>query len=207
MHQKRKMKIHSINFFIPLFLFLGLQSSAQLLDSTALSQETEYTSLSEALKNPDQVYRLNLRKKKLKIFPQEILTLKNLQELDLGRNKIKEIPAGIGQLTHLELFNVSKNRLDTLPPELGKLVNLKKLVLNQNTIAHLPSEIGNLKKLTVLDLWGNEIQHLPPEIAKLKNTLKLVDLRVISIKEDLQEEMVTLLPNTKFFFSMSCNCN
>jgi len=201
------MKLTRFNIILFLFLLGGFSSRAQMLDSLALSQEPEYTDLTEALKNPDKVYKLNLRKNKLKEIPPAVFTLTNLQELNLSKNKLTKIPKDISKLTHLELLDVSANEIDTLYPEIGLLVNIKKLILNQNLIAHLPSTIGSLTKMYFLDMWGNEIQTLPKEITKLQNTLKVFDLRVINIHDDMQEEMTKLLPNTKFFFSLSCNCN
>ena len=105
------------------------------------------------------------------------------------------------------MLNASSNNIDTLYPEIGKLTNIKKLILNQNVITYLPSTIGSLTKMTFLDMWGNNIQKFPKEIKKLQNTLKIIDFRVISINEDDQEDMTTLLPYTKIFFSTNCHCN
>lgn len=201
------MKLSRFNIILFLLLLGGFSSSAQMLDSIALSQEPEYTGLTEALKNPEKVYKLNLRKNKLKEIPPEVFTLTNLQELNVSKNKLTTIPKDISKLTKLEVLDVSANEIDTLYPEIGLLLNIKKLILNQNVIAHLPSTIGSLTKMYFLDMWGNEIQEFPKEINKLANTLKVVDLRVINIHDEQQEEIIKLLPNTKIFFSLSCNCN
>lgn len=182
-------------------------SYAQILDSISLAGKPEYTSLTLALQKPDSVYRLNLRKQKLKEIPKEIFLFKNLQELNLSKNKISRIPQEIGDLKLLQKLDLSMNAIDSLPKEIGKLVNIMQLILNQNTIAIIPPEISNLTKMWFLDLWGNEIQEFPDEISKLSNTLKVVDLRVISIKPDLQEKIEQQLPNSKIYFSFSCNCN
>lgn len=201
------MKTTPIKIFIFFFLITGLKTQAQLLDSVALAKEHEYSDLVEALKTPEKVYKLNLRKKKLKKIPKEVFTFTNLQVLNLSKNKLTEIPGDIGKLTKLEVLNVSANNIDTVSEEIGKLVNIKKLILNQNIISSLPPDIGNLTRMTFLDMWGNNIQELPKEITKLQNTLKVLDLRVISIRDNLQEIMVQQLPNTKIFFSMACNCD
>ncbi len=200
-------KIKKMASLLFLVLLACIQSQAQLLDSISLYKEPLFTNLAMALKNPDKVYRLDLHKTKLKEIPKEIFTLTNLQDLNLSKNKLTSIPKEIGKLKNLQVLNVSANDIDTVPPELGQLVNIRRLILNQNEIAHLPNTIGNLTNMYFLDIWGNEIQELPKEISKLKNTLKVIDLRVISIKDNLQETMIQLLPNTKFLFSTSCNCN
>lgn len=180
---------------------------AQVLDSVTLADKPEYTSLSVALQKPDSVYKLNLKKQKLKDFPKEIFLFKNLQELNLSKNKITKIPKEIGTLTNLQKLDLSANLIDSLPKEIGNLVNITDLILNQNVIAEIPPEISNLKKMRFLDMWGNEIQGFPDEISKLSNTLKVVDLRVISIRAELQEKIEKQLPNTIIHFSFSCNCN
>ncbi|MFH0866760.1 MAG: leucine-rich repeat domain-containing protein [Bacteroidota bacterium] len=200
------LKIFTGILFFLIVLISG-NVKAQRLDSTALAEEPEYNDLSEALQNPDKVYKLNLRKQKLKEIPKDVFKLKNLQELNVSKNKLKDLPKNLDTLKNLEVINASANDIDTLFAEIGNCSQLKKLILNQNVIAHLPSTIGNLTHLIFLDMWGNEIQEFPKEISKLQNTLKVVDLRVINIHDDMQEEIVKLLPNTKFFFSLSCNCN
>jgi Leucine-rich repeat (LRR) protein len=202
-----KFNLHQI-FLLSIFLYLclfPLWSIAQL-DSAALSKEPEFTSLDEALKDPAKVYKLNLRKLKLKKIPKEIFTFTNLQELNLSRNKIDLIPEEIGQLTKLQVLDLSRNKLKAVPSQIGKLIRLRKLLLYLNEIPMLPSEIGNLTLLQTLDMWGNEISEFPPEISKLKSNLRYLDLRVIDIPQPLQDKIVLQLPMTTIYFSKSCNC-
>ncbi len=189
-----------------LMLCITFNINAQLLSKEMLAKEKVYTSLSEALINPEKVYKLDLSKQKLKAFPMEVFKLYNLQELSLAKNKLEEIPAEIGTLTNLEILNLEKNKLATLPSTIGNLTNLKELILNRNEIYKLPPEIGNLLNLVKLDLWSNDIDEFPEEISKLKNTLKFLDLRVILINLDKQKKIIELLPNTDIYFNKSCNC-
>jgi len=178
---------------------------AQLLDSAQLSKVKVHYSLEEALKDPDSVYILVLRRAKLTEFPKEIFKFKNLQELDLSKNKLQVIPGAIGTLLNLTDLNLSRNRLGTLPPGIGNLKNLKQLIIYQNEIASLPPEIGGLESLTYLDMWGNELEAMPVEIGNLKNLVEL-DMRVIEISDIHQKEIHDLLPHTKIHFSNSCDC-
>jgi Leucine-rich repeat (LRR) protein len=192
------------------FVFLGFNSNlifAQPLDSASLASKPIYISLDEALKNPNQVYRLSLKKQKLKTVPLEIFKLTNLQELDLSKNKISEIPAGIENLTNLTILDISSNNLSTLPVEIAQCTYLKRLVLNRNNISDLPSSMGNLSHLEYLDLWSNLIVEMPQSFEKLVETLKELDLRVINMNDERQETLRTLLPKTIIHFSRSCNCN
>jgi len=182
-----------------------LFSVAQLLDTASLLAQPVYDNLQEALQNPDKVYRLDLRRNKLKTFPFEILKLKNLQELDLSKNNLKELPEEIGKLTNLQVLNVAGNKLQYLPDSIGELKNLKKFVGSRNNLIAIPKRIGDLQNLEILDLWENELSTFPDELSKLKK-LRWMDLRVILLNDEYQARIRTLLPDTKIFFSPSCKC-
>lgn len=179
---------------------------AQQVDSSALSTMSEFTSLEEALKNPDNVYKLNLKKQKLKEIPAEVYQFPYLQALDLSKNKIKFIPKDISNLKLLQELDLSKNQVETLPEEIGQLKNLRILRMGQNELIELPSEIGQLKELRFLDLWSNNLRGLPEEISQLKK-LRKIDLRVIQFNEMKQKYIQELVPWAKIHFSNSCNCD
>lgn len=187
------------------YLFTCNLCLAQLLDSVQIKVAPIFYNLNEALQNPDKVYRLNLSKNKLKMFPMEILKFKNLQELDLSKNKLDSLPEQIGLLAHLQILNISGNKLIYLPDSIGELKNLKKLAGSRNSLLALPKRIGDLQNLEILDLWENELTTFPEELSKLKK-LKWMDLRVIMIDDNEQERIRQLLPKAKIFFSPSCHC-
>lgn len=177
----------------------------QLLDSAALFSAPIYDNLEEALKNPNSVYRLSLRGKKLKVFPAEILKFKNLQELDLSKNKLDSLPNEIGDLVNLQVLDISSNKLEAIPDSIGKLKNLRKLSAGKNEIGAIPRTIGGLQSLEILDLWSNQIVIFPDELNNLKK-LRWMDLRVIEIDDDKQKHIQEILPKTKIHFSPSCHC-
>lgn len=196
---------NTLLFFLTVFPVLLKAQQVPLMDSLTLDTVHAFTSLEEALKNPDKVYKLILRKKKLKEFPREIFQFKNLQYLDLSKNNIKEIPAEIAELTNLQYFNISKNALETIPPQIGELTQLYYLNANQNELFTLPPQIGKLSKLKYMDLWSNNIEKFPAEMRYL-SSLKMLDLRVILIPDSEQERIQQMLPKTKIFFSPYCKC-
>lgn len=185
--------------------FIALGSKAQLLDSLTLETMDGHISLQEALKEPDKVIKLVLRKQKLSEFPKEILQFRNLQYLDLSKNKIKKLPEGIDTLKQLQFLILSKNLIAELPKQIGDLPNLKYLNVNQNELESLPAQLGKLEKLEVLDLWSNNLNEFPEELKYMKS-LKELDLRVILISDEQQERLKTLLPKTTIHFSKNCNC-
>ncbi|PKP36096.1 MAG: hypothetical protein CVT98_09180 [Bacteroidetes bacterium HGW-Bacteroidetes-15] len=191
--------------FISIFLFATIVN-AQLLDSLSLEEKYEYTSLEEALKNPKDVYKLNLKRKKIIDLPKEIYQLSNLQILILRNNKITDIPISINKLVNLQYLDLSRNKIKEVPAEMFDLINLKSLSLSQNEIEFLPKEISKLENLEYLDLWGNQICEFPEIISVLSGTLKVLDMRVILMNQEKQNNITDLLPYTKIFFSSSCNC-
>lgn len=184
---------------LPSFLF------AQLLDTVTLMAQPVYDNLNEALQHANVVYKLNLKGKKMKVFPIEILKLKNLQELDLSKNKLDSLPEKIGTLTNLQVLDVSNNKLEYLPDSIGELKNLKKLVASKNNLIAIPHRIGDLKNLEILDLWQNDLSGFPDEMQNLTK-LRWMDLRVILINDETQQRIREMLPKAIIHFSPSCHC-
>ena len=187
-------------------VLLGLPTRAQLLDTLALDSAKTYFSLASAMKNPDQVYKLKLTKKKLTKFPEEILKFKNLNYLDLSKNKIKSLPDGIAELKYLQHLDVSKNQIDSFSVAMCQLTNLRNLIVSQNEMEGFPEEIKNLDKLLRLDAWSNNLVSFPAEIAEMKS-LRWMDLRVIQMNAEMQKRIQELLPSTRIHFSPHCNCS
>jgi Leucine-rich repeat (LRR) protein len=178
-----------------------------LYDSLTLETMVGYTDLDSALKEPEKVVKLTLRKQKLEEFPVELWKFPNLQYLDLGRNKIKEVPDSIDYFTNLQVLHLSKNAIEFLPREIGELQNLMILDINQNELTSLPPQIGKLKKLRYLDLWSNNLSIFPEELEELSETLQVLDLRVILINADQQDKIRAMLPKTMIYMSPPCKCD
>ncbi len=160
--------------FLLVTLFQSIRAQTELLDSLTLDRTFVYTSIEEAMQHPEQVIKLELKKKKLKTIPPEVFKLPNLQYLDLSKNKIRELPDEIGQLTNLQYLALSRNELQELNPKIGNLKNLYYLEINNNELTALPLDIGKLEKLEYLDLWSNEIGRFPDEMKNMKS-LKMMD--------------------------------
>lgn len=199
-----------IIFTLILSLFgIGIKTSdaQKLIPMEQLQNEKIYRSMEEALKSPESVYRLHLRKKKLKKIPQEVYLLKNLNELVLSKNRIEEIPREIAELEALQVLDLSDNRLVFIAEEIGELYNLKRLIIYKNILTHLPPSMGNLVNLEYLDMWSNLVFEFPEEMSKLKNSLKEIDMRVIYMTPLQQVNIKEMFPNSEIKFSRTCNCN
>jgi len=202
----------SIRFLALLIFFwcgnvLHAQNLLPLIDSLTLDTMDGHTSLAAALKEPEKVVKLTLRKEKLSSFPAELWKFPNLQYLDLSRNSISEIPDSISYFKNLQVLKVSRNKLDFVPREIGDLAQLKILDLSQNELVAIPPQIGKLKNLTHLDLWDNNLSIFPEELKDIAGNLKVLDLRAILINKSTQERIRSLLPNTTIHMSPPCKCD
>jgi tetratricopeptide (TPR) repeat protein len=151
-----------------------------MLDLDALENMNGFTSLEEALKNPDAVIKLDLQNNGMKALPPEIGRFRNLQYLNVSRNQLSELPREIGNLSRLQVLNASGNQIDVVPMEIRKLQNMKQLNLATNLLKKLPPEIGNLTKLEFLDASENRLSQVPAAIG-LATNLRTVYLRTNSL--------------------------
>ena len=141
-----------------------------------------YRSLSEVT-NPDEVYILHLRSKRLNAVPQQVYVMHNLRELNLRGNRIATLSDSIVLLQNLERIELSRNPIDSLPPVMASLPHLTHLVL-----------------------WDTRVTNLPKEFARLDNTLQLLDLRDCPLTLDDQKAIEQLLPTVKKLWDYACNC-
>jgi len=153
-------------------------------EKPAKTNRKTFTSLVEALKEPEKVYSLSLtrdfskfqaihfqrtddviRKEWFKELHDCIGEFKNLRKLDLDRNQLNELPKGIGKLKKLKELNLEYNNLKELPKEIEYLKDLERLFLKGNPIEKVPEEIDKIKKLlpdTEIEFLNNNNSDLPP---------------------------------------------
>lgn len=155
--------------------------------------------------DPDSIYGISFRKRKMDSIPFELIKFKNVRYLDFERNKLKEVPLFVKQFSYLEYLNLGKNELINFPLALCKMENIKTVLLHMNEISYLPSCIGEMKGLESLDLFKNPIRKFPDELAKLQN-LETLELRSIKFSPEFQEKWEEALPNTKIMFDPPCDC-
>lgn len=203
-----KKKLSLLLFVVLLCLPFSSQAQKERLGYDQNDNGVIYKSLEEALRNPEQVYRLKLiNKHRMDSLPEKIFQLTNLRELTVKGCKMEVLNRRIGELHKLIYLNVSSNRLVRLPETISQLQNLKGLVISRNNIYELPNSIGEMKKLEIIDAWDNPLYALPESISQLAETLKIIDLRQISIRNEEFEAMQKLLPKTNILSTSYCECS
>tara|TARA_B110000977_G_scaffold78211_1_gene105269 strand:+ start:1145 stop:1642 length:498 start_codon:yes stop_codon:yes gene_type:complete len=154
-----------------------------LLSSSLFAQEgVIYKDLKTALKNPELVFHLQLKRKSLTEFP---------KELDL--------------FTNLKVLDLSKNKINFIPDSLAFLSSLQSLKLSRNNIEFIPKTICLLESLEKLDLWDNYIETLPVELARLRN-LKQLDIRGVALSYSKHVAYSELLKGVVLLMSDPCDC-
>ncbi len=189
------------------FLLFCLQlsvCSAQFLSDAQLDTAYVYSSVEEAMRNPEEVYVLRLKVKHGEIPPQ-IFDLPYLHILEMKRGKIASLPEDFKRLEYLISVDLTRNDIESFPSVLLEMPQLEVLRLGKNPINRVPEEVARMTGLQVLDLWSTQVQQLPVIIGEMQS-LREVDLRMIEISQAEQDYLSELMPEVQFHFSVPCNC-
>lgn len=148
--------------------------------------KNEYTSIEEALKDPEKVVRLNLSNQSLAELPKGLSKFKNLEYLSLRNDHLTTLSSEIGSLKKLKVLDLGGNDFSILPKGFAKLKNLEELYLDNDRNLDIQQDIeilSKLPKLKILHLDNDGIEKLPPNIKKLSHleslTLRNNLLRVV----------------------------
>ncbi|CAM0950528.1 unnamed protein product [Alopecurus aequalis] len=111
-------------------------------------------------------------------IPQEIGSLKNMENLDLSSNNLTgPISGSIEHCSKLRLLKLSHNRLNgVIPIELGMLVSLQDVLdLSDNSFDdRIPSQLGGLSMLEALNLSHNLLSgSIPPSFQSMISLLSM----------------------------------
>lgn len=131
---------------------------------------------SSSLRNIDCVVEshslrsLKLDNNELVQLPEDLKTLKHLEELDVSSNWLRTLPSKIGHdLVSLRSLKMSFNSLTVLPQSICALKHLEVLLVDQNQLTSLPSKLGDLKALKILSVEQNNLRHLPRTLCRLSS--------------------------------------
>src|SRR5437660_2300413 len=182
----------------PLTIAVSTRSREWLPFAKTSEAEGQFTSLSEALKNPDRARILILDKTPLATLPSEIKTLRNLSVLILHRNGLKDLPVEMSELGSLQSiylggspaldFNLVVDKLASLPKLEGiglddnqmrqvpggivKLRTCKRLGLSSNGLKELLEALEGMEALETLDLYNNQLRKLAVHFDLVKHLRK-----------------------------------
>lgn len=152
------MKFSSIIFISIFFLASSFNKPLDLCPDLQ-----SYTNLEEALKEPD-----------------------NVLKLDLSMLKLTSVPKEIGKFPNLECLDLSFNRISDLPPEIVNLKKLKYLDLTgTNYMAKLPEVLKQLPSLQVLNVSDHRLWK-PAQYEAAKKMLPNVKVICKSEYENLE---------------------
>lgn len=194
-----------------IFFILVMSLLSNAIFGQNAKEQKEFTSLNDALKNPEKVFRLNLSNQEFAITDEQWSTFVNLEYLNLKNDHLNEIPLGITKIKSLKTIDLSGNDFTSLPEEFSNLTNLEEIYLNDEKNMNLPktlSTLAKLPKLKSLHLENDNLSKLPSEILAFKNLenlylnqnnfkkipkldaldhLKYLDLNDNNIKPDLRD--------------------
>ena len=69
---------------------------------------------------------------KIKVIPEDIGQLENLEDLILSENSIEEVPVSVSLMSNLKIFKLANNRLRNLPFEIADILTLEEIDCNNN---------------------------------------------------------------------------
>ncbi|MER5986732.1 leucine-rich repeat domain-containing protein [Streptomyces sp. NPDC001787] len=131
--------------------------------------------LDALLVRAEEVTGLDLSGRKLRHFPEQLLSFPNLRVLSLeGNAELRTVDPRIGELAALEELHLAGTQLTGLPESIGRLRNLRLLDISDNDFAALPDSLGDLDRLEVLRAARLSCP-LPDTLARL-HTLRELDL-------------------------------
>lgn len=186
-----------------IFIILSavLISSFAQTKAEGVLKAKEYNSIEEALKSPEQVYRLNLSNQTINLSSDVWSKFTRLEYLSLKNDHLTDIPEEIGLLPNLKTLDLSGNDFVSLPKSFRNLTNLEEIFLNDekrfvldknifilkdlprlrivhlenDSLRSLPRSFSKLNQLEFLYLNNNQFAKIPKPVKRLKN-LRLVDL-------------------------------
>ena len=113
----------------------------------------------------------------LNVFPEEIRELTWLTNLSIGCADIRVLPEWIDELKNLQFLDISSNnKLRTLPASLANLKKLKKLIIDNTGLKSLPLFLGKMHSLELIEIGPYNFKEIPQCILDLPR-LKRIETR------------------------------
>lgn len=144
------------------------------------------TSLSPAVSQLENLRSLWLGHTGLVSFPEQILSMCNLQHLSLEGNSITCLSRStpIGKLKELRWFSLAKNKLNFIEDTFSSLLHLHTLNLSDNLLTQIPAI--SCPTLSNLNLRDNKVSWLPD----VRSAIKVLNQGSSSVKLDLRDNPI-----------------
>lgn len=124
-------------------------------------EQRVYTNLNFAAQEPENVYHIDLRNRKLTTFPESLYKFPNLRSIILKGNAIAKVDIKPNSFQNLVMLDLSNNRIKEFLIGRNSCTFLKKLNLDDNQLVYFP-QLGNFNFVVEdLSLRYNYIAHIP----------------------------------------------
>ena len=169
-----------------------------VVDSAFIAKHT-YKDLDAALKNPNDVYGLDLSHTLTITQIFQLKKIRNLRKLDFVTYQ-KKFPFEVSQLENLQELRLIGDSLDfaDIFIKLSSLKNLKKLSLTRNKFEVLPQEITKLTQITALDISNCYFLKLIDALEKITQLPNLENLDISKKDPSICTFHFDVVPTTDF---------
>ena len=150
----------------------GLELSGRQQDDTS-----QLRMLPDELRHLTQLQSLNIANNKLEALPEWLKQFTQLQSLNVSNNRLTILPEWLRDITQLEYLYLSGNPLTEMPGWLGEFTQLQSLSVANNKLETLPEWIGSLSRLQSLDVSNNKLLMLPEWLERLTDLRKIIAAR------------------------------
>lgn len=126
----------------------------------------------------------------LTAVPEEIRTLRQIDELNLNGNSLRDLPPWFGELTNIEFLSVADNPLPRVPETICDLTSLEGLNLSGIDPLILPDRMTRLKRLSIFYMEGCGLESIPAVLEWLPKirSLGLSQNHLSALPEWLREQ-------------------
>jgi len=167
-------------------------SSVFFLEEVLEDTAKIFTSLEEAIKEPEKVFHLYLSNRNLTKIPTEVFNLYNLMDLNLSNNAINILPEEINKLSSLKILNIENNKIHSFPQKINRLTQLTVIEAQNNLLTYIPTGFFELKKLKKINFSGN---FLPENLLQKIKTLPIETIEIEGNKTTIHYNFTSAFQN------------
>lgn len=141
-----------------------------------------------------ELRKLNLRRNRLGVLPEEFNQLTKVEDLNLVSNYLGEFPRHIRGFSQLKRLALGNNDIAELPAWCNELQNLEYLALHKNMKIRSIAALRGLKRLRSLNLYFLNLHTLPEFVYEFRDLENLVLWNIKSFPDGIET-----LENLEFF--------